>query len=160
AKALVRQLGGLKVNFLSLNDPGEQLTAEALKAEWAQAGITMTLTSSTGVNIEQDLQANKWDAELGQYGGSDPALFTGLPILTAQGLHDPTLEAMAAQAAGTLNPDNQTSIWKQIYKYISDKAYLPVLFAVPFYNLAVHGVSGPGLTTPLYQVIWKDVRRA
>jgi peptide/nickel transport system substrate-binding protein len=160
AKELVRQLGGLKVNFLSLNDPGEELTAEALKAEWAQAGITTSLSTSTGVNIEQDLEANKWDAELGQYGGSDPSLFTGLPILTAQGLSDPALQAMAAQADQTLDPATQTRIWKQIYRYISDKAYLPVLFAVPFYNLAVHGVSGPGLTTPLYQVLWQDVRRA
>jgi peptide/nickel transport system substrate-binding protein len=160
AKALVRQLGGLKVNFLSLNDPGEELTAEALKAEWAQAGITVTLTSSTGINIEQDLEAGKWDAELGQYGGSDPALFTGIPVLTAQGLSDPTLQAMAAQADETLGTAAQTSAWDQIYKYISDKAYMPILFAVPFYNLAVHGVSGPGLTTPLYQVLWQDVRRS
>lgn len=159
AKALVKQLGGLKVNFLSLNDPGEELTAEALKAEWAQAGITVSLTSNTGINIEQDLEANKWDAELGQYGGSDPALFTGIPVLTAQGLSDPTLQAMAAQANSTLSTAAQTSDWKQIYKYISDKAYLPVLFAVPFYNLAVHGLTGPGLTTPLYQVMWQDVRR-
>lgn len=157
AKALVKQLGGLSVGLFTLTDPGEELTAEALKAEWDSVGIKTTLTTGTGVNIEQDLQSNNWEAELGRYGGSDPALFTGLPVLTAQGLHDPKLDQMTAQATSTLNKAQQAAIWRTIYRYLSDQAYLPILFAVPFYPLVAHGVSGAGLTTPQYQASWETV---
>lgn len=158
AKAIVHQLGGLSIGLLTPNDPGEVLVAEALKSEWAQAGIKTNLQLGTGVNIAQSLNANKWQTELGRYGGSDPALFTGLPLLMKYAMpKDKTVAAMAQKATETLSNSVALKDYEQIYKYIAQEAYLPVLFSVPFYDLSVHGVSGPGLTTRLYEVLWQDV---
>lgn len=158
AKALVQAAGGLSIDLLTPNDPGEELIAEALKSEWSRAGINTTLDFAPLTNIVQSLNSNKWDTEFGRYGGSDPGLFTGLPLLMHFAIpNDKTLQAMALKATETLNKSTEFQDYKQIYKYISDKAYLPMLFSLPFDTISVHGVSGPGLTTPLYQVLWQDV---
>lgn len=158
AKALVKKLGGLNISILTGPDSAEKLPAEALKSEWAQAGIKTTLSLQFLTKIVQTLNTNKWQVELGRYGGSDPALFTGLPLLMHWAIpNDKTLQAMALKATETISKSTEFADYKQIYSYIAKQAYLPVLFSVPFFVLSVHGVSGPGITTPLYEVLWQDV---
>lgn len=160
AKALVQQLGGLTISNVALNTPGEELFSEALKSEWAQAGIKTTLDFGNLTYLVQSLNSGKWTASLGRYGGSDPGLFTGLPLVMHFAIpNDKTLQAMALKASEALSKSAESQDYRAIYKYISDKAYLPVLFSIPFESLSVHGVSGPGLTTTLYQVLWQDVSR-
>jgi peptide/nickel transport system substrate-binding protein len=163
AKALVRQLGGLRVTLggaASGTTGGETMTA--LASQWAQAGIKTTLVSETLPQLIQDFRSGKWQAEMQLAGGYDPALGLGLSfryLSTApfSGIHDPKLDQMITEGAATLDQAARAKTYRQIFKYISDQAYSPVLFFTPLYNLAARSVSGPGLSASGPQILWEDV---
>lgn len=163
AKALVRQLGGLSFQLDMETAPAMAKLATALTSEWAQAGIKASINLESFEQNIQDYGANNWEAKGAAGGGYDPAIGLGLNFWYAShapftGIHDPKLDAMINQGASTANQQSRAAIYRSIYKYISDQAYSPILFAVPYYSLAVHGVSGPGLSTPDSAVFWADVR--
>ncbi|MBO0715603.1 MAG: hypothetical protein J2P59_12665, partial [Acidimicrobiales bacterium] len=163
AKALVRQLGGLHVTLggaASGTTGGETLTA--LSAQWARAGIKTTLLSETLPQLIQDFHGGKWQAEVQLAGGYDPALGLGLSFRYLShgpftGVHDPTLDQMINEGAATVTKSARAKVYSQVFKYISDQAYSPVLFFTPLYNVAAHSVSGPGLSVPGPQILWEDV---
>lgn len=162
AKALVHQLGGLSFQLDMESAPAMAKLATALQSEWAQAGIKATINLESFEQNIQDYSANNWQAKGAAGGGYDPAIGLGLNFWYAShapftGIHDPKLDAMINQGASTANLQARAAVYRSIYKYISDQAYSPVLFAVPYYSLAVHGVSGPGLSTPNSEVFWTDV---
>jgi peptide/nickel transport system substrate-binding protein len=162
AKALVKQLGGLSFQLDMETAPAMAKLATALQSEWAQAGIKATINLESFEQNIQDYAANNWQVKGAAGGGYDPAIGLGLNFWYASkapftGIHDPKLDAMIEQGASTANLQSRAAIYREIYKYISDEAYSPVLFAVPYYSLAVHGVSGPGLSTPNSEVYWADI---
>jgi peptide/nickel transport system substrate-binding protein len=166
AKALVKQLGGLSVQLGTINQLVDNEIDAALKAEWDRAGIKTALSDWDLLALVQEFRGGKWQAMTQNAGGSDPALAKGLAFRWAgnapfTGVHDPVLDQMIAKGL-TLNPASHAagSLYDQIWRYIATKAYSPILFWVPDYSLTLHGVSGPGLTSPLsgFQVIWQDVR--
>jgi peptide/nickel transport system substrate-binding protein len=162
AKALVSQLGGLSFQLDMESAPAMAKLATVLASEWARAGIKVSINLESFEQNIQDYGANNWEAKGAAGGGYDPAIGLGLNFWYAShapftGIKDPTLDAMISQGASTANQQSRAAIYRSIYKYISDQAYSPVLFAVPWYNLAVHGVSGPGLTTAGPEVFWVDV---
>jgi peptide/nickel transport system substrate-binding protein len=65
------------------------------------------------------------------------------------GVHDPRLDALLNAAAGTTDSATRDSDYNQAAAYIATNAYGPFLFPIAGYNIAVKGVSAPGLTTPL-----------
>jgi peptide/nickel transport system substrate-binding protein len=162
AKALVKQLGGLSFSLIGLTGALGEINT-ALQSEWQAAGMKVTLTApETLVGVIDTFHANTWQAILESAGGFDPALGVGLTFRYESdapftGVHDPVLDNMIHQAATILNPKQATKAYETIWKYISDKAYSPFLDVTPGYNLVVKGVSGPGLTTERWQVLWEDV---
>lgn len=162
AKALVKQLGGLHFTEDTVSAQSAESMNEELASEWAQAGIHVTLTNETLPALIQTYTKGDWEGELASLGGFDPALGLGLPAYFTStgpfsGVKDPTLDNMIAKASATVNQATASSLYDQIWKYISEKAYSPFLFVSPAYNLSVSGVSGPGLTTDGWQVFWQDV---
>jgi peptide/nickel transport system substrate-binding protein len=162
AKALVRQLGGLRFQLGTINQLVDNEIDTALKAQWAQAGIQATLADWDLSPLVQQFRSGKWQAMTQNAGGTDPALAKGLAFRWAgnapfTGVHDQVLDQMIARGLATLNLSAQTPIYDQIWNYIAKQAYSPILFWVPDYSLSVHGVSGPGLTSSLggFQVMWQ-----
>jgi peptide/nickel transport system substrate-binding protein len=168
AKALVKQLGGLTVNLNTINVLVATETTEALQSQWAQAGIKATIHSYDLAPLIQQFQSGKWQAFVQTAGSWDPAAGVGVYFRFGSkspfsGVHDPKLDALLAQAAGSLDNGTRAKLYAQAAKYISDQAEGPFMYAWAPANVAAKGVSGPGLTTPLPAVVvtpnvlWEDV---
>jgi peptide/nickel transport system substrate-binding protein len=160
AKALVKQLGGLTITLTTLRTSVSDDVVAALQSQWARAGIKTQLVEVTLPGIIEIFFANKWQAVMQNAGGLNPVLGNGLAFRYLSnspftGVHDPTLDHLAAEAASTLSYASQNQLYRKVWKYISDQAYGPVLFSAPAYNLtlaSVHGFNNNG-----YQIIWPDV---
>jgi peptide/nickel transport system substrate-binding protein len=160
AKALVHQLGGLTVDLGTIQAADTEEMVEALQGEWKQAGITTHLAFEPFEAWEETFRSHNWEAELSASGGFDPALaslsFSFSSTSPNSGVNDPTLNGLIAQGVQTVNTAEQTKIYTKIWKYISDKAYMIFLFGLPYYNVTERQVTGPGLSTDGFQVMWQD----
>jgi peptide/nickel transport system substrate-binding protein len=168
AKAIVKSLGGLNVNFFTLSSPVNQNFMEALQTLWKQAGINTSIHLYSLAGLIQQFDTKKWQAALQTAGAWDPAGGVGLGFrfLSASpfsGVHDPKLDALILGAEGAVNPATRDSIYQQAAEYIAKNADGPFLFPLASWNVAAHGVQGPGLTTSVPSVVvntaplWQDV---
>jgi peptide/nickel transport system substrate-binding protein len=168
AKALVKEIGGLNVNFFTLASPVNQNFMEALQTLWKQAGINTSIHLYSLAGLIQQFDTKKWQAALQTAGAWDPAAGVGLGFrfLSASpfsGVHDPKLDAMILAGQAAVNPATRDKIYQQAAQYIAKNAYGPFLFPLASWNVAVHGVQGPGLTTVIPSVVvntppqWQNV---
>ena len=67
-------------------------------------------------------------------------------------MHDPKLDGLLASAQASTNMSTRCSFYNQASAYIAQNWYGPFFFTLAPVNVAVHGVSGPGITTPLASV--------
>ncbi len=158
AKALVKELGGLKTELGTINVLVAKQTTQALQSQWAQAGIKATIKSYDLGPLIQAFQSKKWTAMLQTAGSYDPAAGVGVAFRYASqspfsGVHDKKLDGLLGQAAGTLEDSQRKSLYDQAAKYMNDEAYSPFLFAFAPASVAKKGVTGPGLTTALTCVV-------
>jgi peptide/nickel transport system substrate-binding protein len=158
AKALVKQMGGLTVKLGTINVLVAKQTIQALQSQWQQAGIKVTIDSYDLTGLIQAFQSKKWQAMLQTAGSYDPAQGVGVAFrMSSQspfsGIKDDKLDAMLNEAAGTLDQSARKELYGQIAKYVSDQAYGPFYFAFAPANVAVKGVTGPGLTTAMPAVV-------
>jgi ABC-type transport system substrate-binding protein len=161
AKALVQQLGGINVT-LRTQSSMEQL-AEALIGEWAKAGIHVTFSPESFTDNITDYKSNNWQVKFSAGGGYDPGILLGLQFWYASnapftGIKDPKLDALINQGVAVASNSARGKVYQQVYKYISDQAYSPVLFFAPLFNLTTQKVAGPGLTTQGAEIFWDQVR--
>ena len=169
AKALVQQLGGhLNVDLGTLTNVVAIDTTEALQSEWKQAGINATIHNYDLAALIQVFTGKKWQAMIQTAGSYDPAAGVGVTFRFASaspfsGVHDPHLDALLNQAQGALDVSTRCSLYHQAQQYISQQADGPFYFAFAPANVMVHGVTGPGLSTPLPStvvtptILWEDV---
>jgi ABC-type transport system substrate-binding protein len=171
AKQLVRQLGGLTVEFGTQGNYVADQVATALQTQWQAAGITVRLDTYQLSTLVQQYNSGTWQAMLATAGAWDPAAGVGVGFRFSStspfsGISDPHLDDLLNQAAGTLDPARRDSLYFQAAQYLSDKAYAPFGLAFSSANLAVKGVYGPGLTTKIPAlvvntgVLWDQVWRA
>ena len=168
AKQIVQQLGGLDVDLGTINVLVASQTITALKTMWEQAGMHVTIHSYDLLPLINAFTGGKWQAMLQTDGSWDPAAGVGVMFRFAStspfsGVKDPKLDAILNQAAGTLKTKTRGTLYAQAAKYMADQAYGPNLFAFAGANVAVKGVSGPGLTSALPAVVvtptipWEEV---
>jgi peptide/nickel transport system substrate-binding protein len=168
AKSLVKSLGGLNVDFFTLASPVNQNFMEALQTLWKQAGINTTIHLYSLAGLIQQFTSKKWQAALQTAGAWDPAGGVGLGFRFLSqspfsGVHDPKLDALIFGGEGAVDPAARKKIYDQAAAYIAQNAYGPFLFPLASWNVAVHGVQGPGLTTSIPSVVvntaplWQDV---
>jgi len=154
AKALVKQLGGLSFNLGTINVPTAISLNEAIQTEWQAAGMKVNLSSFDLTGLIGAFTGGKWQAMLQTAGAYDPGTGVGVAFRFAStspftGVHDPKLDALLNAAAGTIDNAQRKADYDQAAAYIAQNAYGPFLFPIAGYNIAVKGVSAPGLTTPL-----------
>jgi peptide/nickel transport system substrate-binding protein len=168
AKALVKSLGGLNVNFFTLASPVNQNFMEALQTLWKQAGINASIHLYSLAGLIQQFDTKKWQAALQTAGAWDPAGGVGLGFrfLSASpfsGVHDPNLDKLILGGQAAVDPSQRKALYDQAAAYIAKMAYGPFLFPLASWNVAAHGVQGPGLTTSIPSVVvntaplWQDV---
>ncbi|MBO0692911.1 MAG: ABC transporter substrate-binding protein, partial [Acidimicrobiaceae bacterium] len=162
AKAIVKQLGGLKVNLNTIALGAAAQTTVALASQWNAAGIKTTINNQNLNSLIQSFQTGNWQAMLQTTGGFDPALGYGLTfryMSTAPftGVHDKALDSLINQATGSTAMETRSAAYKAIFKMISDKAYSPFIYVSPGFNIATKNVVGPGVSQDGPQVNWESV---
>jgi peptide/nickel transport system substrate-binding protein len=168
AKSIVKSLGGLNLNFFTIQQPATQNFMVALQQMWAQAGIKASIHLYPLAGLIQQFQSKHWQIAFQTAGAWDPAGGVGLGFRFLSqspfsGVHDPKLDALILGAQAAVNPAQRKALYDQAAAYIAQNAYGPFLFPVATWNIAAHGVQGPGLTTAIPsvavnpQVLWEDV---
>ena len=170
AKAIVKQLGGLKVDFFSIQQSATQNMMIALQQMWKQAGIQSSIHLYSLAGLIQQF-GGKWQAALQTAGAWDPAGGVGVAFRFAStspfsGVHDPKLDALINKGAAEVNPAQRNKTYAQTAAYIAKNAYGPFLFPVTSWSIAAKGLQGPGLTTSIPAVavntgiLWPDVAKS
>jgi peptide/nickel transport system substrate-binding protein len=167
AKALVKQLGGLNINFFTITQPATQDMMVAMQQMWKQAGINASIHFYSLASLIQQFQG-QWQIAFQTAGAWDPAAGVGLGFRFLSnspfsGVHDPKLDALILGAQGAVDPATRTKLYDQAAQFIAQNAYGPFLFPISGWNIAAKGVQGPGLTSPIPsvavnpQVLWEEV---
>lgn len=168
AKALVKSLGGLTINFFTIAQPATTNFMEALQSMWKQAGINASIHFYPLAGLIQQFDGKKWQIALQTAGAWDPAggvgvAFRFLSASPFSGVHDPHLDSLILGAQAAINPVTRKSMYDQAAAYIAKNADGPFLFPLANWNIATHGVQGTGLTTAIPAVavngpvLWEDV---
>jgi len=177
AKTLIQESGLNKVTIqlgtIALSTAQE--STEALRTEWEDLGLKVSLTSWPLSGLIAAFEANhgkSWEAMVQTAGAYDPAGGVGVGFRfdsdsPFSGVHDPKLDTLLQDAqAPPGDPTSQSGRCKyydEAAEYIAKNYYGPFYFAFSPANISVHGIGGPGLTTPLASVAvvptipWEDV---
>ncbi len=83
-------------------------------------------------------------------GAYDPAGGVGVgfrfsSLSPFSGVHDPQLDTLLNQAQGSTDLNTRCGFYNQAAAYIAKNYYGPFFFTLAPSNVAVHGVSGPGI---------------
>ena len=173
AKQLIQQTGLDKVTIQlgTISIQTAQDSMQALATEWESLGLHVKQSYWPLSGLIAAFEANggkSWQAMVQTAGAYDPA--TGVGVLFRfgsnspfSGVHDPKLDTLLSEAAGSTNLSTRCGFYNQAEAYIAKNYYGPFFFNFSPPNVAVHGVSGPGITTPLASVAvvptipWEDV---
>jgi peptide/nickel transport system substrate-binding protein len=166
AKALVKQLGGLTVNYFTITQPQTQNMMVAMQQMYKAAGINASIHFYGLAALIQQFQG-PWQMAFQTAGAWDPAGGVGLGFRFLSqspfsGVHDPKLDALILGGQAAVDPAQRKQMYDQAAAYIAQNAYGPFLFPISGYNVA-KGAQGPGLTTPIASVavnpniLWEDV---
>lgn len=160
AKSLVRSLGGLSFTLSALNTPIQVEIAEALKSQWAQTGITASISLISIPQAIQQSHTGTLQAIITQVGTYNPKLVPGLAASYASTgpfslIKDPQLDDLITRAAAETDPAAATAAYQQVYARLSAAAYAPFLFTMNQWNVAAPPVRG--LTPTNTEVDWENI---
>ena len=173
AKQLIQQTGLDKVTIQlgTISIQTAQDSMQALATEWESLGLHVKQSYWPLSGLIAAFEANggkSWQAMVQTAGAYDPA--TGVGVLFRfgsnspfSGVHDSKLDTLLSEAAGSTNLSTRCGFYNQAEAYIAKNYYGPFFFNFSPPNVAVHGVSGPGITSPLASVAvvptipWEDV---
>ena len=169
AKALVASIpGGLSFQLGTISVPTATEMDEAIQTEWQAAGMHVTLASWDLTGLIGAFLGGKWQSMLQTAGAYDPGTGVGVCFRFCStspftGVWDTHLNDLLIAAASTTNQATRKSLYDQAAAYIAVNAYGPFLFPIAGYNIAEHGVGGPGLSSPLPvtdvnpEILWQYV---
>jgi len=164
AKSLVKQLGGLSFTVIVNDTPIAVEQADALIGQWKEAGITATISEQTIPAQTQDLARNDWQMMSAGWAGCDvdpgdcaPINFSSTGLFTPT--HDPALDHLINQAAGSPSSDVRKGFYDQINEYLNSHFYFTWLWAQPTLMVARSNVEGlpssVGLDGPFnWESVW------
>jgi peptide/nickel transport system substrate-binding protein len=173
AKQLIQQTGLDKVTIqlgtIALQTAQESM--DALRTEWESLGLHVKMQSWNLQGLIAAFEANhgtSWQAMVQTAGAYDPAGGIGVGFRFGShspfsGVHDPKLDTMLANASGSADIPTRCKYYNQAAAYIAANYYGPFFFTLAPSNIAVKGVQGPGVSTPLPSVAvvptipWEDV---
>jgi peptide/nickel transport system substrate-binding protein len=162
AKQLIQQTGlnNVTIQLGTISISTAQDSMQALRTEWENLGLKVSTQSWPLSGLINQFEANhgkSWQAMVQTAGAYDPASGVGVGFRfnsksPFSGVHDPNLDKLLLQAQGTTDMTSRCSFYNQAAEYIAKNYYGPFYFTFSPANISVHGVVGPGLTTPLSSV--------
>jgi peptide/nickel transport system substrate-binding protein len=173
AKQLIQQTGLDKVTIqlgtIALQTAQDSM--QALATEWESLGLHVKQSSWPLSGLIAAFEANggkSWQSMVQTAGAYDPATGVGVAFRfnshsPFSGVHDPKLDTLLSSAAGSTELSTRCGFYNQAAEYIAKNYYGPFFFTLAPSNIAVHGVGGPGITSPLASVAvvptipWEDV---
>jgi peptide/nickel transport system substrate-binding protein len=148
AKSLVNEIGGLSFTVNAGNTPENVQLAEALKKQWASAGINATinqLSSTAGISA---LQAGNFQAAISAYSSQPNALGALSNVIACPSLFNPKfcdqqINKYLSDAAQTPDLNQQADLVgnAEARAIVDDAAFIP-LFEVPQIVISQKGVKG------------------
>lgn len=158
AKQLVKKLGGLSFTIAVPASPSNELFLEVLQAQWARAGMHVTLQPNPLPAQIQLFLTHKWQAVLNTTGALDPAIGQGvnwrfMPGGIYDGVNNPALTHLLLAAESNLSNTVRKQLYLKAAELIARNAYMPFLFTFLQYNIAAKGVIGPGITKTMPAVV-------
>jgi peptide/nickel transport system substrate-binding protein len=168
AKAIVQELGGLKVDLGTLNAYVADQVNTALQTQWEAAGMEVTIHSEPLNKLVENFIGGQWQAMLQTAGAWDPAAGVGVAFRFAStfpfsGVADEEIDDLLQQGAQSTDLAERDDIYLQIGQKISDEAYAPFILAFSPATVSAQGVHGPGVDTlipPLVvntSILWDEV---
>ncbi len=173
AKTLIAESGlnktTIQLGTIALSTAQESM--QALATEWEALGLKVHQTSWPLSGLIAAFEANggkSWESMVQTAGAYDPAGGIGVgfrfnSFSPFSGVHSTELDTLLQDAQGSTNLATRCSYYNQAAEYIAKNYDGPFYFTFSPANVSVHGVSGPGLTTPLASVAvvptipWEDV---
>jgi peptide/nickel transport system substrate-binding protein len=173
AKQLIAETGLNKVTIQlgTIALATAQDSMQAIATEWQALGLKVKQSSWPLSGLINAFTANggkSWQSMVQTAGAYDPATGVGVAFRFTShspfsGVHDPELDTLLSEAAGSTNLSTRCGFYNQAEAYIAKNYYGPFFFNFSPPNISVHGVGGPGLSTPLASVAvvptipWEDV---
>lgn len=147
AKAMVKQMGGLSFNFITLSAPFNLQVAEALQSEWKQAGIDMTIKQTLLTGEVADFESGNWQALPGSAGGPDPD--SGVQSLPSRFATNGTFTCCANKALDALidktttitNPAARQKAFDAAFAYINKNVIDIPIYAENYPVIASKGIT-------------------
>lgn len=141
AKDLLAQAGHqeLSITLTLASDPSFALDvpmAETMKSELADIGVDLKLVEEPFATVIKSVMSGKYsDLALlpgTQYPDASLYITTYLPQKVKRAkINDPQLASMVAAAAAEPNTTKRSQLYTGIQKYVADKAYLMIPYAMP-----------------------------
>jgi peptide/nickel transport system substrate-binding protein len=173
AKQLIQQTGLDKVTIQlgTIALATAQDSMQALATEWEALGLHVTQSSWPLTGLIAAFEANggkSWQSMVQTAGAYDPAAAIGVnfrfnSLSPFSGVHDKHLDSLLASAQASATMSVRCGFYDQAAAYIAKNYYGPFYFAFSPANISVHGIGGPGLSSPLASVAvvptipWEDV---
>jgi peptide/nickel transport system substrate-binding protein len=173
AKQLIAETGLNKVTIqigtIALSTAQESM--DALATEWEALGLKVKQTSWPLSGLIAAFEANggkSWESMVQTAGAYDPAGGVGVGFRFESGspfsgVHSTALDTLLLDAQGSTNLSTRCSYYDQAAEYIAKNYDGPFYFTFSPANISVHGIGGPGLSSPLASVAvvptipWQDV---
>ena len=173
AKTLIQQTGldktTIQLGTIALSTAQESM--QALATQWESLGLHIKQSSWPLAGLIAAFEANggkSWQSMVQTAGAYDPAGGIGVgfrfnSMSPFSGVHDPQLDKLLLNAQGSTDLSVRCGYYDQAAAYIAKNYYGPFYFAFSPANISVHGIAGPGLSTPLASVAvvptvpWEDV---
>lgn len=171
ARSIVAEVGGIELKLGTIRSFVAEQVITALQGQWQAAGLTVSIESYELAEMIREFRSGEWQAMLQTSGSFDPEAGGGVSFRFRSdqpytGVHDPVLDKLLLDAAGTIDPTVRDRLYFEAAKRISENAYAPFLFAFGPAQVAVKNLTGPGLTTKIPSimlntaVLWQDVTLA
>lgn len=170
AKALVEEIGGLKVTLGTTDIVTARAVTTALQTQWQEAGIDVDIEAAALGDVITDFVSGDWEAMLQTAGAWEPA--AGIGVVVRFGSTSPysgaplpegatsaadaierglttELDLILRSASATIDPDEREALYREASAYIAEQAYAPFGMAFSPAQVMRKGVHGPGLTEPI-----------
>jgi len=173
AKQLIAETGLNKTTFqlgtIALSTAQDAM--QALQTEWEALGMHVTIASWPLTGLIAAFEADggkKWQSMVQTAGAFDPAAAIGVnfrfnSFSPFSGVHSTQLDTLLSDAQASTSLSTRCSYYNQAAEYIAKNYDGPFYFTFSPANISVHGIAGPGLSTPLASVAvvptipWEDV---
>jgi peptide/nickel transport system substrate-binding protein len=163
AKALVKQLGGLKVSLCTTTNTAVDINqVQALATMWQAAGITVNIQDYSLQQMLNITASGSWDAIDHTWGFNadpainDPEFFASNGAFTAN--HLPSLNSELLRGEESSSPTVQATAFQKVANIENQQALAIWLYAKNPFILATKSVkASAGITQDVQSPEWEDI---